>query len=91
MASTTLTRTPSSNGNQKTWTLSCWIKRNGLGGSPTVIDGYYGNQSRYATIYFDSNNKFNVFSGLYSTGASTSYLINYTTNRVLEILIVGIT
>ena len=84
MASTTLTRTPSSNGNQKTWTLSCWIKRTGLGGSPTVIDGYYGNQSRYATIYFDSNNKFNVFSGLYSTGASTSYLINYTTNRVFR-------
>ena len=84
MASTTLTRTPSSNGNQKTWTLSCWIKRTGLGGTPTIIDGYYGNQSRYATIYFDSNNKFNVFSGLYSTGSSTSYLINYTTNRVFR-------
>jgi len=84
MASTSLTRTPSSNGNQKTWTLSCWIKRTGLGGTPTVIDGYYGNQSRYATIYFDSNNKFNVFSGLYSTGSSTSYLINYTTNRVFR-------
>ena len=84
MASTSLTRTPSSNGNQKTWTLSCWIKRAGIGNVPTIIDGYYGNQSRYATIYFDSNDKFNVFSGLYSTGSSTSYLINYTTNRVFR-------
>ena len=80
MASTTLTRTPSSNGNQKTWTFSCWIKRTALGGSPTIIDGYYGNSSRYTTIYFDSNDNLDIFSGVYST-SSTSTLFQYTSNR----------
>ena len=31
MAQTSLTRTPSGAGNRKTWTLSTWVKRSGLG------------------------------------------------------------
>lgn len=80
MASTTLTRTPSTNGNQKTWTLSFWIKKCANGGQPTILDAYYGNQSRYSSIYFTSSDTLDIFSGVYSTSA-TSYLYQYTTNR----------
>jgi len=84
MASTSLTRTPSSNGNQKTWTLSFWIKKCKNGGQPTILDAYYGNQSRYSSIYFTSSDTLDIFSGVYTTGSSTSYLYQYTTNRVFR-------
>ena len=35
MANTYITRTPGSNGNQKTWTFSAWIKNNGKSGDST--------------------------------------------------------
>ena len=45
MASTDLTRTPSSASNRKTWTWSGWIKRTKLGGGNQVLfeakDGSY--------------------------------------------------
>ena len=37
MASVNITRTPSSNGNQKKWTWSGWIKNNGKSGDNIPI------------------------------------------------------
>ena len=53
MASTVLTRTPSSNGSQRIMTFSTWLKRGGLGGK---------------TFFSTGSNSTNVF-GLYFTGA----------------------
>ena len=54
-----LSRTPSSAGNRKTWTLSFWIKKHRNGGNPQQIFGQYrGNtpeaQNRFQ-LYFDGS------------------------------------
>ena len=46
----------------------------------TRTPGSNGNQSRYTTIYFDSNDNLDIFSGVYST-SSTSTLFQYTSTR----------
>ena len=43
MASTYLTRTPSSSGNRKTWTLSMWVKRDR---KSTRLNSSHSQQSR---------------------------------------------
>ena len=53
MASVDITRTPSSNGNQKIWTWSGWIKNNGKSGDSTyqyLMEAYYGNNHRYSYV-----------------------------------------
>ena len=50
MASTTLTRTPSSAGNQKTWTLSAWVK-NSYGGMFFCVDSYGASKSLQSEFY----------------------------------------
>jgi len=47
MASTYLTRTPASAGNQKTYTFSCWVKRSAI--STGVINGLFVGQNTSAT------------------------------------------
>ena len=83
MATTYLTRTPSSNGNQKTWTWSAWVKKAtvgmGNGDYQMLFTGNIGNSSRYTDIYFRED-YFEVFGGVYSTSA-TSVSINVSTNR----------
>ena len=44
MANTYITKTPSSTTNQKTWTVSCWVKRAKLG-SRQMIWGVNGDTS----------------------------------------------
>ena len=60
MASTYLSRTPSSAGNQKTLTFSAWVKRSGLNDRQalisTTIDG-----SNETHIWFDTNDEIFVF------------------------------
>jgi hypothetical protein len=73
MASTYLTRTPSSAGNRKTWTWSAWIKRTGLGGTQTLmtqIDAWNGNSN--AGFYIASNylTSYNFTTSLNSGGNS---------------------
>ena len=71
-----LTRTPSSAGNRKTFTLSVWIKRSHFGTDQAIIDAQNssGNQS---TIRFSSeggsDNKINVF---YYDGSSFVYRVH---------------
>jgi len=50
---TSLTRTPSSAGNRKTWTWSGWVKRSELGGSGAVLfSGYSGSVNADLYITF---------------------------------------
>ena len=55
MASTYLTRTPSSNGNLDKWTLSVWVKRSGLGVTQYIASA--GTASLQNTVYFDVNDR----------------------------------
>lgn len=51
-ASGYLNRTPSVGGDQKTWTLSEWVKRGTLGTNQTLIEAYAGTGGQYTLIYF---------------------------------------
>ena len=54
MASTALTRTPSSAGNRKTWTFSAWFKRSKIGsGQGLFVAGSSGGNE--GTIRFESD------------------------------------
>jgi len=81
MASTSLSRTPGSSGNRKTWTWSGWIKRAGAFGSKITIFGSFENTdfANYIHLFFTSADKIelqNVSSGS-TTGA-------FTTDRVFR-------
>ena len=54
-----LTRTPSSAGNRKTWTLSCWFKKSNLGINHTIFSA--GGSPSYTHIRFSNNGKFLVY------------------------------
>jgi hypothetical protein len=58
--SSRLERTPSSTGNQKVWTWSCWFKRTKLGDSSYFISSY-GNNDGIAAIYFDNDDRINTY------------------------------
>jgi len=86
MASTYLTRTPSSNGNQKTWTFSAWIKNNGKSGDSTyqyLMEAYYSNGTRYSYVCL-RHGTIETYGGDYQTGSSTSLSFDVTTNRLLR-------
>ena len=78
MASTRLTRTPSSGDNQK-YTVSCWVKRTGLGASTTVYstgDTTANNNGRM--LFIDADDKIEI--SYFNSG----YTYEVTTNRVLR-------
>jgi hypothetical protein len=54
-----LSRTPSSAGNQKTWTFSCWVKRGNLGSTQTIFSGGTGS-TLSVEIRFGSGDKIEV-------------------------------
>ncbi len=83
MANTYLTRTPSSNGNQKKFTISAWIKITTLGTQRTILCGYYGNSNRYTQLWQGTDDKIIFFSGIYST-SSTTTSANLKTTRVFR-------
>jgi len=55
-SSDTLTRTPSSASNRRTWTWSGWVKRSGLGNIQTLFNGSDGGNPEI--FYFDADDKF---------------------------------
>jgi len=55
MASTYLTRTPSTTGDQQTFTVSAWVKRAALGGHAIFAAGTNSTTNGYFTIYFSSD------------------------------------
>ena len=78
MASTKLSRTPSSGDNQK-YTVSCWVKRTGLGASTTVYstgDTTPNNNGRM--LFIDASDKIEI--SYYNSG----YTYIVLTNRVLR-------
>jgi hypothetical protein len=67
-----LSRTPSSAGNQKTWTWSGWIKRGNLGSEQTFFMAYKGIND-YVAMQFDSGDEFNItYKNISQTGGSLS-------------------
>jgi hypothetical protein len=56
MASTYLSRTPASNGNKKTFTLSCWVKRSALSAEQRILMGYAGGGPQEWLPQFSSAN-----------------------------------
>ena len=67
----TLDRTPSSSGNQKTWTFSAWIKRASLSADHHMIFEGKQNGSNYTAIYFSNEDKLRIES---YTGSLTHHL-----------------
>jgi hypothetical protein len=84
MASTYLSRTPSSNGNQKIWTFSGWVKRSNLSSYQYLLSAYYGGSDRYTTINFENDDKLLIYGGVYTTGASTTVSFNKKTSQVFR-------
>ena len=85
MASVDITRTPSSNGNQKIWTWSGWIKNNGKSGDSTyqyLMEAYYGNNHRYSYVCL-RHGTIECYGGDYNT-SSSSLSFDVTTNRLLR-------
>ena len=76
MASTYLSRTPASVGNRKTWTLSTWVKRSGLGARQYITRQISG--SNYLDFQFESNDTIQIFS------YNGSVLLQLDTNRVFR-------
>ena len=71
---TYLSRTPSSAGNQKTYTVSVWVKRSSIGSTHPIFNRYTdNNESGFLGLYLNSDNN------IYFTGWSTVYL---KTNRL---------
>ena len=73
-----LSRTPSTAGNRKTWTFSCWLKRGELGVSDTVFSAGDGGLN-YSRINFQADNTLIIVA---YTGGSAVY--NYQTSAVFR-------
>ena len=72
-----LSRTPSSAGNQKTYTLSSWVKRSSIGSTHPIFNRYTANSdSGFLGLYLNSDNN------IYFTGWGTIYL---KTNRLYRL------
>lgn len=59
-ASAYLGRTPSSGGNQKTWTFSCWTKRGALTGSQVIFGAANSANSQFVDVTINGNNVFEL-------------------------------
>ena len=78
MASTYLTRTPSSAGNRRTFTISAWIKRGTISSanSQIISSGAYSSSQLFQT-FFESDDT--VYISDYTSGGSKSFQLS--TNR----------
>ena len=77
MPSTYLTRTPSSAGNRKTWTISAWIKRTELSSSDWIIRASGGGDA--GGFYFPTDNKLAI--NLENSGGN---IVNLHTTRLFR-------
>ena len=67
-----LSRTPSSGGNRRTFTFSCWVKRSNLG-EQALLDAYSDDSNR-TRLMIDAGNRFQVFTRL--SGADHTLICN---------------
>ena len=74
MASTYLTRTPSTAGNRKTWTYSAWVKRSELSGSnyPMLLDQRIDSNNRTGIFFGDAEDFYGLFS--YASGSQNAFI-----------------
>lgn len=70
LSSAYLTRTPSSEGNRKTWTWSGWVKRSGIGSNQRIFQARDANTGNQTFIQFRTDDK------LYVGGNSDVFLVN---------------
>ena len=70
LSSAYLTRTPSSEGNRKTWTWNGWVKRSGIGSNQRVFQARDANTGNQTFIQFRTDDK------LYVGGNSDVFLVN---------------
>ena len=77
MASTYLTRTPSSSGNRKTWTFSAWVKRSDPSGVNMIFQQGSDTANRFGVNFQGGNLRWRSIAG----GSNTAYLA---TNRVFR-------
>ena len=61
MASASLTRTPSSNGNRQVFTFSMWLKRSKLGSTQYFLSQGSDNDNNFAISFFVSSSNSNTF------------------------------
>ena len=79
MASTSISKTFSSNGNRKKWTFSAWIKRTGLGSVQRLLSCDEAGNNNHDDFYqFQSDNT--LVLGHYDSG----YYANLSTNRKFQ-------
>jgi len=71
MASASLTRTPSSNGNRQVFTFSMWLKRSALGSTQYFLSQGSDNNNNFA-MYFDANDHMGMWD--YGSGYNWRYL-----------------
>ncbi len=70
-ASAYLNRTPSSDGNRKTFTVSMWVKRGTLGVEQKLITAHGGNDNNgYFELKFNSSDQ--LYFGVYTTGSTSA-------------------
>ena len=75
MANTYLTRTSSSTGNRKTWTLSAWVKRSTVGTKHGIF-GTYTDANNRLDFAFDTSDKLTMKE---KSGGTT--VIDFTTTQ----------
>jgi hypothetical protein len=68
-----LTRTPSTAGNRKTWTFSCWVKIADLGTQRIILEGGVAGTSE-TTLFFGGGNTLEYFQR--TSGATDVYLVS---------------
>jgi len=78
MATTYLTRTPSSSGNRKTFTFSFWVKRSGLGYSTFYSQYNSSSNNLNSAFYFNNDDRLNFWN------YNSVYTVNVETNRVFR-------
>ena len=86
MASTYLTRTPSSAGNRKTFTFSCWFKRGKITSSYQRLFSCYSDTNNRDEIYLHEQDDTITIESVVSSSA----IVNVKQIENLEILMVGI-
>ena len=70
-ASAYLSRTPASDGNRKTFTVSMWVKRGTLGVEQKLITAHGGNDNNgYFELKFNSSDQ--LYFGVYTTGSTSA-------------------
>ncbi len=81
---TNLTRTFSTKGDKRIWTVSFWIKIAGPQESSYGSDFWgarYGNNARYISLRIKNDGRIGLYGGAYTTGGSSSVIIDVATRR----------